>query len=260
MSELSGKRVVVTRPREDFDSMARLLRQAEAIPVPFPTIQILFSEPTEALSKSLENLDKFDWLVLTSANGAVGLAKCLDGRALPQSLKLAGVGPKTAEEMRMRGWRVDFVPERYLATAILTGLGNLEGKSVLLARGQLAEPDLQDAIRANGGKVTDLVVYLSVPATADDKDLAGLKDGVDAITFTSASSVDNFISLTTKADVDIYCLPGKPVFAYIGPVTAAAAEKHDLPIHVVADEHTVKGLIAALDHFYSKESIRVPNE
>ena len=260
MPELAGKRVLVTRPRDDFDFMARLLRLGGAIPIPFPTIKILFLKPNEALRRSLDNLDKFDWLVLTSANGVVGLAKCLDGRALPQSLKLAAVGPKTAEEIRNQDWRVNYVPERFLASAILPGLGNLEGKRVLLARGQFAEPALPDAIRANGGKVTNLVVYRSVPNSPDDKDLARLRDGVDVITFTSASSVDNFIGLINKAGIDIYRSPDKPVFAYIGPVSSAAAEKHDLPIHVVADEHTIEGLLFAIERFYANESVRVHTE
>lgn len=257
MLELSGKRIVVTRSSDDFDNMAQLIRQADAIPIPFPTIKIIFPEPNEAIRKNLNNLEKFDWLVLTSAKGVTGLAKNLDGQTLPQSLKVAAVGPKTAEAIRAQGWRIDFVPERYVSTAILPGLGKLNGKRVLLTQGQLAENDLADAIRASGAEVSNLIVYLTLANSPDAEELARLRDGVDAFTFTSASSVINFIKIIRQADIDIYKPGSKAVFACIGPITAAAAEQNNLPIQVVADEHTLEGLISALEHYYSQESIRV---
>ena len=260
MPDLSGKRIVVTRSSEDFDIMAQLVRQAGAIPISFPTIKILYSAPNEAIRKILNNLEKFDWLVLTSAKGVDGLTKYLDGQTLPQSLKVAAVGPKTAEAIRAQGWRIDFVPKRYLSKAILPGLGKLKGKRVLIAQGQLAESDLTDAILASGAKVSNLLAYITEANSPGDKDLARLRDGVDAFTFTSASSVINFINIIKQANIDIYESGSKAVFACIGPVTAAAAEQHNLSIQVVADEHTLEGLISALEHYYSKESIRVHNE
>lgn len=256
MPELQGKRVLVTRPREDFHAFAKLLEVQGAIPIPFPTIEIRPTTETELLKSTLQQLHSFDWLIVTSANAVKVLGDHITNSPMPHSLKLAAVGPKTANALLRRGWRVDFVPEKYVAEAILLGLGNVTGQHVLLARGDLARPDLPEGIRANGGEVIDLVVYRTQPVLPDAQGVEQIRRGVDSLTFTSSSTVRNFMSLMQLAHLDPSHLPGSPIYAHIGPVTAATAQDLELPSDVVAEVHTLEGMIDSLSRFYSLRRVK----
>lgn len=253
MPDLKGKMVVVTRPREDFPAFASLLEAQEAIPIAFPTIEIRPIKETPLLQSSLKKLPSFDWLILTSANAVRVLSNYITSDSMAPSLKLAAVGSKTADAMLQLGWRVDFVPEKYVAKAILPGLGTLAGQRVLLARGDLANPDLPAGIRASGGQVTDMEVYRTVPASPVEEGLQQIRHGVDALTFTSSSTVHNFVSMMQEAHLDPGNLSGPPVYAYIGPVTANTAQNYDLPIDIVAEIHTLEGLVDSLCRFYAEK-------
>jgi len=253
MPELHRKRVVVTRPRVDFPAFASLLEAQGAIPVPFPTIEIRPTQETQLLQSSLKKLHSFDWLILTSVNAVKVLSSHITSGSMTPSLKLAAVGSKTANAMLQLGWRVDFVPEKFVAKAILPGLGTLAGQRVLLARGDLASPDLPAGIRASGGQVTDLEVYRTVPAYPAVEGLRQIRLGVDTLTFTSSSTVHNFVSMMHKANLDPGNLPGSPVYAYIGPVTAGTARDCELPIDIVADIHTLEGMVDSLCRFYAEK-------
>jgi uroporphyrinogen-III synthase len=255
MPELQDKRVLVTRPREDFPAFAQLLKAQGAIAIPFPAIEIRPTSKTDRLKSCLNQLHSFNWLILTSANAVKVLSDLISRGSMPPSLKLAAVGPKTANAMLELGWRVDFIPEKYVAEAILPGLGNLVGLRVLLARGDLARPELPEGIRARGGQVTDLLVYRTLPASADAEGLEKIRGGVDVLTFTSSSAVHNFVALMQLAHLDPSNLPGSPIYAHIGPVTAGTAQDYQLPIDVVAEIHTLEGIIDSLRLFYLKKKV-----
>lgn len=255
MPELQGKRVLVTRPREDFHAFARLLEAQGATPIPFPAIEIRPTAETDLLKSTLQQLHTFNWLILTSANAVNVLGDHVKNGNLPPTLKLAAIGPKTANAMLKLGWRADFIPETYLAEAILPGLGNLAGLRVLLARGDLARPELPKGIRTRGGQVIDLVVYRTLPASPTEEGLAQIRRGMDVLTFTSSSTVHNFVALMQLAHLDLNNLFGSPTYAYIGPVTADTAQDHELPIDVVAEIHTLEGMIDSLCLFYSKQKV-----
>lgn len=253
MYELQGRRVVVTRPRKDFPAFARLLQGQGATPISLPTIEIRPSMEAELLTSTLEKLHRFNWLIVTSANAVRVLGEYLTNNALPRPLRLAAIGPKTANALRRRGWKVDFVPDKYVAEAILPGLGNVNGQHLLLARGDLANPDLPEGIRAAGGEVIDLVVYRTQPVSPDPQGVEQIRRGVNVLTFTSSSSTRNFVSLMQLAHLDPSNLPGSPIYAYIGPVTAATAQEFGLPNGVVAEVHTLEGIVDSLSRFYSHE-------
>jgi uroporphyrinogen-III synthase len=256
MSDLQGKRVVVTRPREDFHTIASLLEAQGAIPIPFPTIEIRPAADIDFVKSTLNQLHRFDWLILTSANAAKMLAELFGSGPLPSGLKLAAVGPKTANAILQLGWGVDFIPEKYVAEAILPGLGKLEGQRVLLARGNLALPNLHEGIRALGGEVTDLVIYHTLPVSPVEKGLRRIRNGVDVLTFTSSSTLHNFVALMQSARMDPNNLPGSPIYAHIGPVTAATAKYYELPTDVVAEIHTVEGMVDSLCRFYAEKKVK----
>lgn len=249
MAELSGKRVLVTRPQAQAEEFVAALRQAGAEPVCFPVIAIGAVPDTAALDRALGKLACYDWLVLTSVNGVAAVWErfaALDISALPPGLRVAAIGPKTAEALRSRGVNPDFVPQEYIAEAIVPGLGDLRGRWVLLPRAELARPDLAIAIRQAGGIPHEIVAYRTLPADPEAEGLAALRQGVDILTFTSSSTVRNFIAIVAAAGLDPRNLPGDPVVACIGPITADTARQEGLRVDVVAEEYTTAGLLAAL--------------
>jgi len=167
MASLSGKRVVVTRPEGQSQRFVEMLVNLGANPICLPVIEISPVADPQELDVVLKRLDRYDWLVLTSINGVAAVWERFDAlnvQSLPKMLKIACIGPKTAAALKEKGYQADFVPEEYIAEAILPGLGDLEGLNVLLARADIARPDLPEAIRAGGGIADDICAYRTIPA------------------------------------------------------------------------------------------------
>ena len=159
---------------------------------------------------------------------------------------MAAIGPKTAETLKARGIMPEFVPEEYVAEAILPGLGDLRGQRVLLPRAEIARKALPEAITAAGGVAHEIAVYQTLPAEPDPQGLAALRSGVDVITLTSPSTVQNFLAILRQNEFDPFDLPGHPVFACIGPITERAAREEGITHLVVAKEYTAEGLVEAI--------------
>lgn len=250
MPELHGKRVLITRPRAQSAGFAAALRQAGAEPVCFPVIEIAPLDDTTQLDRALVELGGYDWLVLTSVNGVQAILDrlaVLGLACLPDHLQVAAIGPLTATALAEHGFPPHFVPTEYVAEAILPGLGDLRGRRVLLPRADLARPALAEAIRAAGGVAHEVTAYRTLPARPDPAGLQALAEGVNIVTFTSSSTVRNFVALARAAGLDPQHLPGNPLFACIGPITAATAVEEGLPVGLVASEYTTAGLIHALN-------------
>lgn len=258
MGSLDGKRVVITRPQKQCQKFIELLSAAGAVPVCFPVIEISPAEDVGRLDSALQNLAEYDWLVLTSVNGVEAVLNrfaALDIQDLPENLKLACIGPKTAAALQAKGFTPDFVPDEYVAEAILPGLGELDALHVLLTRADLARPDLPEAIRAGGGKADDICAYRTVPAELDETGLAEIAKGVDILTFTSPSTVENFYQVIQGEGRDPLSLPGDPIVACIGPITAEAARGKGYRVAVTPEEYTIEGLLSALKIYY-QEGVR----
>lgn len=241
-------RVVITRPREHFESAAGALRSRGMEPICFPTIQIKTVRGSQDLEAALNRLDQIDWAVFTSANAVEAVWARLEqlGTTLPQKLRIAAVGPKTAEQLAARGRSPDFVPENYIAEAILPGLGDLSGKKVFLPLADLAKDTLEKAIDQAGGTPIRVTAYHTIPTEPDPEALAEIRKGIDAVAFTSGSTARNFATLITSAGLDPFQLPGNPLIACIGPKTEAAARCVGFSVDVVAEEYTLEGLLDAL--------------
>ena len=187
------KRILVTRPRAQADSFVEGLRAAGFEPICFPVIEIRSVEDHARLDQALVQINKYDWVVFTSVNGVeVVFARLEKYSSLP---RVAAIGPKTAEALQARGVTPDFVPDEYVAEAILPGLGDLQGKWVLLPRAEIARKALPEAIVSAGGIAHEIAVYKTLPAQSDADGLAALKSGVDVITLTSPSTVQNFVAI-----------------------------------------------------------------
>ncbi len=255
-------KVLITRPRNQADAFATSLTEAGFDPIFFPVIEIRPFQENVALDRAIEKLGCYDWIVFTSVNGVDSFFSRLEIATESQShrednnspslrdsvagIKVAAIGPKTAQALEARSVTPDFVPDEYIAEAILPGLGDLRGRWVLLPRAEIARKALPEAIVLAGGVAHEIAVYQTLPAEIDRAGLAALKSGVDAVTFTSPSTVRNFIEIVRQAGLDPLRLPENPKIFCIGPITQKAAEEVGFVDVVVAEEYTTEGIVKLL--------------
>lgn len=244
------KRILITRARAQADEFADKLRSAGFEPVYFPVIEIKPIENNIALERALSKLGCYEWVVFTSANAVDIVFDHYSPFLLAEGLevKFAAIGPKTADALKAHGIAPDFVPEEYIAEAILPGLGDLLGKWVLLPRAEIARRALPESIFNAGGVPHEVTVYKTLPGQASLEGLEAVRSGVDVITLTSASTVQNFIAVLEQNGLDPKHLPSNPLFACIGPITEQAAKEAGLPNLIVAQEYTTDGLLASLNN------------
>ena len=247
---LEGRIVVVTRPREQAASLAEALEDLGAEVLLAPTIRIVPRMLDDEVVRVVVNdLPDYRLVIFTSVNGVAACGERLQqtGRPIPEvfgATRLAAIGPATAGALLACGLRADFVPQEYIAERILDGLGQVAGQRILLLRAELARPALAERLAASGARVDEIPVYQTLEPAADPAGLAALRGGVDGITFTSSSTVRNFVSL---AGLEI----GAAKVACIGPITAGTARELGLPVHVTAREYTIPGLVQALKEYFN---------
>jgi uroporphyrinogen III methyltransferase/synthase len=236
---LFGRTVVVTRAREQASDLRARLEALGARVEELPAIVV------EPLDVTVPDLARFSWLALTSANGVATLFAELarrgqDARALA-GLRVAAIGPGTAAALGDRGVRADLVPERFVAEALVDAFPPpAPSDRVLVARADQARDVLVDGLTARGYDVEVLALYRTRPAPVDADALARVRAGaVDAITFTSSSTVTNFCDAVGP-------LEAQPLVVSIGPVTSETARRRGLRVDAEASEHTIDGLVAAL--------------
>jgi uroporphyrinogen III methyltransferase / synthase len=242
---LFGRRVITTRAREQAGSMSSRLRELGAEPIEIPVIEVV--DPADggaALRKGLAALDSYDWLVVTSANGARRVLNELrDARDLG-SVRVAAIGPGTAESLREGNIEADLVPERFVAESLLEAFpppSSDDHGRVLLARAAVARDVLPDGLTRLGWDVEVVDAYQTVAAAVGEGHREAVA-GADTVLFTSSSTVTRFVEA-----FGIEAVP--PTVACIGPITAATAAGLGLRVDVVAGEHTVEGLLSELVRF-----------
>jgi uroporphyrinogen-III synthase len=242
-------KILITRPKAQADTFAENLRAAGFEPIFFPVIEIQPIADNVALRHALLKLTCYDWVVFTSVNGVAVVWEAMTSiglTSLPENISAAAIGPKTAEALEAHGIRPAFVPAEYTAEAILPGLGDLRGRWVLLPRAEIARKALPEAIFQAGGVAHEIAVYRTLPAVPDPQGMLALRSGLDVVTLTSPSTVQNFIAIVRAAGLNPLALPGNPVFACIGPITEHAASLEGLPNRIVANDYTTEGLIEAI--------------
>jgi uroporphyrinogen III methyltransferase / synthase len=243
---LAGRRVLVTRPRDQAEALARALAARGARAVLFPTIEVRPVADLSRLDRAIDTLSTYDWITFPSPNAVdVVFDRLLARRVpLPPRLRIAAVGPGTAQALEARGARVDFIPSEFLGQQLGRELTPVHGQRVLLPRAARGREELAIELARRGASVDEVVVYDTLPASVDPRDLVELERGVDVATFTSPSTVENFFALLGARAVAV--LGGASV-ACIGPVTASAARAMGLTVHLEPAEHSIPGLVAALD-------------
>ncbi len=239
---LFGRSVVVTRAREQASELRARLEALGAEVIELPAIEI------EPIAFTLPDLSAYDWIVFTSANGVRAFfehgldAAGLDARALG-TVRIAAIGPGTARELASRGLRADLVPERFVAESLLAAFPppTVDGARVLVARAERARDVLPDGLTGRGFAVDVLPVYRTRPAAPDVRAVDRVRSGrVDAITFTSSSTVDNFCAVAAPV------ADPQPLVVSIGPVTTATAVARGLRVDAEATDHTIDGLVTTL--------------
>ena len=246
---LAGRSVLVTRAAHQAGKLSEALRAVGAEPVEVPILEIQPPASFEPLDHALRQLDHYDWLILTSANTVRALVE----RAavlgipleLPTSLRVAAVGDATAAAARKAGFEVALVPESYVAESLVEGLLKLvSGRRILLARAAIARDVIPNMLWQAGAEVTVVEAYKNaMPAGAPEKLREALAAGIDAVTFTSSSSVTHLADAAHASGVDF---PFKGVSAIsIGPVTSKTLRERGWEPAIEASPSDIPGLVAA---------------
>lgn len=246
---LAGRRVLVTRAAHQAGKLSEALCAVGAEPVEVPVLEIQPPASFDSLDQSLRQLDHYDWLILTSANTVRVLAErlvLLDiSRGLPTQLRVAAVGDATAAAARKAGFEVALVPESYVAESLLEGLAQLvKGKRILLARAAIARDVIPNMLWQAGGEVTVVEAYRNaMPKTAPEQLRNALAAGIDAVTFTSSSSVTHLADAAHAAEMDF---PFEGVSAIsIGPITSQTLRDLGWEPAIEANPSDIPGLVSA---------------
>ncbi len=259
---LFGRRIVVTRAREQASGFMARLSELGAECIQFPTIRVVPPESWVPLDEAVRNLGGYAWLLFTSVNGVRFFFERLeagekDARYL-QDVRIGAIGPATADALRRRGIRPDLVPPEYRAESIVEALEcePLEGVRILLPRAEKARKILPEELRRRGGVVDVVPAYRTVMPDRDTTRVrAMLESGeIDLITFTSSSTVTNFSEMFAEDAASMRNWMKRTAVACIGPITSKTAEELGFSVDVVPSSYTIDSLTkAVLDHFSGKD-------
>lgn len=250
LKPLTGLRILITRPRQQARALSEKLSKLGATTIEIPTIEIAPAENTERLDAAVRQLGKYDWVIFTSVHGVEAtLARLRELELSLDSLlglKVAAIGPATANALTRAGRTPDYVPEQFLSEKIAQGLGEVEGRRILLPRADIASKKLPSLLRERGAIVYEVDAYRTVvPADlTDEKIKAIFQSGVDLVTFTSPSTVRNLAEAVGANQLKAL-LKGSKV-ACIGPVTLGAVRELGIDVEVVAMTHTIDALVEAI--------------
>lgn len=256
---LFGKKIVITRARAQASGMVAALNRLGAQCIEIPTIKINAPDDLSPLKQSIENIKQYDWLVLTSVNGVKHFFDTLydmgkDVRSLGH-LKFACIGPVTKERLKDYGIISDILPKTYRAESVVDAFADVEikGKKVLLPRAKKARTILPEELTRMGAVVDEVVAYETGLCDEGKDELVTLlkNNEIDAVTFTSSSTVSNFMSLLESEDAQQ--LLKNVVLASIGPITSDTVRSFDMEPDIEPGEYTIPGLTdALLAHYQDK--------
>ena len=256
---LAGCRVLVSRAQKQAGALSSALRELGCEVLEIPFIEIRRPSSYRPLDESLQNLANYDWLILTSVNGVGALFgrmdKCKVSAAALAGRNIAAIGPATRKAIEARGVEVHVTPKEYVAESVVRALARrVKGKRVLLVRAKVARDVIPRELRNAGARVDVIEAYETVaPESSRKRLLSALANGArkpHAITFTSSSTVKNFVLLLglrrARAALKKTVLRNGIHSASIGPVTSATLREFGLPVDIEAREYTVPGLVAAI--------------
>lgn len=272
---LRGVRILVGRAKHQAGALSTQLREKGAEVIEIPFIEIRKPRSFRSLDRALQNRNNYDWLILTSVNGVEAMwkrAERLDltqawnnaaslggknaSRDLASGLRIAAIGPATKKVIEQRGLNVDVVPKEYVAESVVRSLKNkVKGKRVLLVRAKVARDVIPRELRKAGAHVDVVEAYETVvPQTSKRKLQATLRSSAKrphVVTFTSSSTVKNFVALAGKNRAHISGIR----MASIGPVTSATLRDCGLNVDIAAKEFTIPGLVSAIAASFTRKPL-----
>jgi uroporphyrinogen-III synthase len=253
---LAGVRILVGRARHQAGALSADLRKLGAKVIEIPFIEIRNPRSYRPLDTALKNIANYDWLILTSANGVDAAWQRLSRLRIAKKqlghLKIAAIGPATRKAIEKHGLKVDVVPSEYVAESVVESLRDrVGGKRVLLARAKVARDVIPNELRKLGALIDVVEAYETViPKSSRSRLQTALRDvqqRPNVITFTSSSSVRNFVALlgSRNGSNRVSKLDGVKM-ASIGPVTSSTLRELGLPVDIEAAEFTIPGLLKAV--------------
>ncbi|MCF8142605.1 MAG: uroporphyrinogen-III C-methyltransferase [Deltaproteobacteria bacterium] len=255
---LFGRRIVVTRAREQASEFRRTLETLGAETIEFPTIEVMPPESWEPMDRAIEHLNEYDWLVFTSVNGVRFFLERLevagkDVRDL-KGIKIGVIGPKTAEVWERMGIRPDLMPAEYRAEAVVDAFkeAGIGGANILIPRAARAREVLPDDLRKAGARVDVVHAYRTISPDHDTGSVRELlmKGSIDMVTFTSSSTVTNFVKMFEADGDQLQKWMERVTVACIGPITAKTAEKNGFHASVIPGEYTIESMILEISRFF----------
>ena len=256
---LTGCRVLVSRAKKQAGVLSSALRELGCEVIEIPFIEIRKPRSYQPLDMALQKLTTYDWMILTSVNGVEALFERMEKKKLDTSalakLKIAAIGPATKKSIEGHGLSVTVTPKEYVAESVVSALRRrVKGQRVLLVRANVARDVIPRDLRKAGAEVDVVEAYETITPKSSDRRLravlASEKRKPHAITFTSSSTVKNFVGLLGLGRAR--AILKKPMAhhgvhtASIGPVTSATLREFGLPVDIEAKEYTIPGLIAAI--------------
>lgn len=256
---LFGKRIIVTRSREQASDFSILLEKYGAEPIEFPTIETVPPGNWKEVDRAIKNLSKYDWAVFTSINGVKYFVERLkkQGKDIREfnGIKICAIGPATAKSIEDLGIRVDFLPKEYRAEAIIAGLGKnkIKGKRFLLPRAMKAREVLPEEITRLGGKIDVVTTYRTVKPRGKTDEIRKMLEEkkIDVVTFTSSSTVENFAGMFRKGEAAT--LLQDVAVASIGPITKDTATAFGIKTDIMPAKYTIPALTEAIVVHFKKQ-------
>jgi uroporphyrinogen-III synthase len=254
---LTGRRILVTRAAQQAGKLSDGLRDLGAIPIEVPVLEMAPPASWEALDRALEAIARYDWIIFTSSNTVSALKARGEAIGLPPArrsiAKVAAVGAATAAAAREAGWKVTLIPDSYVAESLVLSLQrqDVSGKRVLLARAEVARDVIPDALRGAGALVDVVDAYRNIiPESAPGQLRRALAQGLDAVTFTSSSSVTHLADVARRANLG-FPFPDVPAVS-IGRITSETLRAAGWEPAAEADPHDIPGLVAAVEKLLAR--------
>ena len=257
---LLGKHIGITRPREQVAALAERLEALGARVSLLAAISIAPLEDSSELDAAIERLGGYDWVIFTSVNGVRAFAGRLAATGHTWSdrglARVAAIGPATAQALQSEGVTVDLTPDEYVAEGILEALNMVAGQRILLARADIARRSLAEGLRIRGADVDEVAAYRTIPepVASDLLQRTLVDDRLDALTFTSSSTVRGLMQGLEAMGLDPRTALDGVALAAIGPITAATLSEYDVTPALVAEEYTIPGLTDALVAYFEKHN------
>ena len=249
---LFGKRIVVTRTRQQAGELSKQLSQFGADVMELPTIRIEGPKDLKEFAQLVQDSHTYDWIVFTSPNGVDRFFEIFyklydDARSIG-GVKIAAIGPGTADKIKANRLAVDLLPEKFVAEGLVAAFKKegVENQTILWVKAEQTREVIANELTGMGAIVDEAIAYRTVPETESNDAIVRFKDeGADVITFTSSSTVEHFLDLKLP-------MPEGIKIASIGPITSKTLKDRGLKIDIEAKDHSIPGLVEAIAKYFAK--------